>query len=265
MERVSCVRHLAAKTLIFVLASYPFGGSRGQRYGVDLAIVGIADRDYMRTSRPVRRRGPQAALGAAVALLIVAVVLVPNLSTRGKPFVMTVKPLGFGRGIDIGSPYPANDRWAGFLPPSTSCPGSTDSPGTSALVERAMICTLNYARIRQGLSALHVSPQLQRSSRLKALELIRCQEFSHEPCGRDARAVADAVGYPKVSWGENLYAGSGPFAPARVAAGGWLNSEHHRENLFRPQWTEQGIAVVVAKRFKGQRDVAVWVSEFGER
>ncbi len=128
-----------------------------------------------------------------------------------------------------------------------------------------MICVLNYARVREGLAALPVSPLLNRSSRLKALDIIRCQQLSHEACGRDARAVADAVGYPKVTWGENIYSGPGPFMPARVAADGWLNSPHHRENLFRPQWTEQGIAVVVADQFKGQRNVAIWVSEFGER
>jgi uncharacterized protein YkwD len=127
-----------------------------------------------------------------------------------------------------------------------------------------MICVLNFARARDGLRALPVSLELNRSSRLKALDIIRCQQFSHEACGKDARAVADAVGYPQVPWGENIYAGSGPFMPARVAADVWLNSEHHRENLFRPQWTEQGIAVVVADQFNGQHNVAVWVSEFGE-
>ena len=128
-----------------------------------------------------------------------------------------------------------------------------------------MVCVLNFARVRDGLRALPVSAKLNRSSRLKALDIIRCQQFSHEACGKDARAVADAVGYPEVPWGENILAGSGPFMPARVAADGWLNSEHHRENLFRPQWTEQGIAVVVAPSLNGHHHVAVWVSEFGER
>jgi uncharacterized protein YkwD len=83
--------------------------------------------------------------------------------------------------------------------------------------------------------------------------------------GKDPHAVADEVGYPKVDWGENIYDGSGPYRPARVAADGWLNSPHHRENLFRQGWTEQGIAVVMVKRFKDQRNVAIWVSEFGDR
>ena len=178
---------------------------------------------------------------------------------------MSVKPFGFGPSVQLGQPYPAHDRWGSFLPPRGSCSGSTKPPVSEPQATHAMICALNYARVREGLSALPVSPKLQRASRLKALDIIRCQEFAHEACGRDARAVADAVGYPHVTWGENIYAGGGPFAPARVAADGWLNSEHHRENLFRPEWTEQGVAVVVADRLKGQRDVAIWVSEFGER
>jgi uncharacterized protein YkwD len=227
--------------------------------------VGIADREYMRTSRPVRRRGLQAILGVTVALLVLAVVLVPNLPRRAKPLVMTVNPLGFGPSFEVGSPYPIKDQWAAFLTPPSSCPGSTAKPSDSAQAEQALICALNYARLHEGLRALPVSAQLRHASRLKALDIIRCQDFSHEACGKNARAVADAAGYPQVTWGENIYAGSGPFSPARVATDGWLNSEHHRENLFWPRWTEQGVAVVVAPRFKGQKNVAIWVSEFGER
>jgi uncharacterized protein YkwD len=72
-------------------------------------------------------------------------------------------------------------------------------------------------------------------------------------------------GYPQVSWGENLALSPGPFAAARVAADGWLNSEHHRENLFNPDWTEQGVAIVTVPAFQGQRDVSIWVSQFGDR
>jgi hypothetical protein len=31
--------------------------------------------------------------------------------------------------------------------------------------------------------------------------------------------------------------------------GGWLNSPHHRENLFRPEWRFQGIAVEKIAKF----------------
>jgi uncharacterized protein YkwD len=223
----------------------------------------------MRT--PARARSGRTWLVASSALvLLVGIILVPSTrhwvqATLGsnKPLVLKYKPLGVGPSVQLGRPYPRNDKWAGFLPSPSRCPGSTSEPSPNS--GGSMICVLNYARMREGVRMLPASPQLQQAARLKALDIIRCQEFSHAACGKDPHAVADAVGYPKVSWGENLYAGGGPFMPARVAADGWLNSPHHRENLFRPGWTEQGIAVVVAKRFKGESNVAIWVSEFGER
>jgi uncharacterized protein YkwD len=224
----------------------------------------------MRT--PAREPSGRAWIIASTALiLLLGIASVPStrhwVQTRlgsNRPLVATFKPLGVGPGVHLAAPIP-NDAWARFLPSPKDCPGSTTPPPPEAMAENSMICVLNYARLRQGLRALPVAPQLQQAARLKALDIIRCQDFSHSACGKDPRAVADAVAYPKVTWGENIYAGGGPFMPARVAADGWLNSPHHRENLFRPGWTEQGIAVVVAKRFKGESDVAIWVSEFGER
>ncbi|MDP9285727.1 MAG: hypothetical protein M3P41_12380 [Actinomycetota bacterium] len=46
-----------------------------------------------------------------------------------------------------------------------------------------------------------------------------------------------------------------------AAVDGWLNSEHHRENLFRTGWRSQGIAVAHIDHLRNQRDVAIWVSE----
>jgi uncharacterized protein YkwD len=230
--------------------------------------VGLADREYMRT--PIRSRG------ASLPLLLLAGIILLGLLAyspsrhwlqghlgNDKPQVITVKPLGIGPSFQLGSPYPIHDKWASFLPDSNACPDSTKISVSPSAAESAMVCVLNYARQRDGLRALPVSPLLARSAELKALDIIRCQDFSHTACGKNARAVADEVGYPQVSWGENILYGGGPFRPARVAGDGWLNSEHHRENLFRPEWTEQGVALMVAKEFKGQRKVFVWVSEFG--
>lgn len=233
------------------------------------ALVGLSDREYMRASPRAQRSKTSVAvvvLGLAI-LAFAAIAYRDHLPGRNRPPVISVKPLWIGPSIRVGQPQPyaPNDAWAEFLPPQSACAGSTAEPVNESVAEQAMLCALNYARVKQGLHALSLSPRLRTASRLKALDIIRCQDFSHEACGKDARAVADEAGYPHVTWGENIYAGSGPFAPARVAADGWLNSEHHRENLFRPQWTEQGVAVVVARTFKGQRNVAIWGSEFGER
>jgi uncharacterized protein YkwD len=223
-------------------------------------------------ARPARRRLPLLPLLAIPALVLLGV-LVSNsraahwLQTRvggDKPGVFTVKPVNFAPSIQVQGLYPPHDKWADVLPNPEACPGSTEASLSSVAAEQAMVCVLNYARVRAGLTALPVSPVLHRSAELKALDIIRCQDFSHFACGKNPRAVADEAGYPQVNWGENLYLGPGPFRPARLAADGWLNSPGHRENLRR-NWTEQGAAVVTAKEFQGQKNVAIWVSEFGAR
>ena len=237
--------------------------------------MGLADRDYMRP--PASRHRGSFLLALTLALVLGVIVLSPGIRqwlqdhlSSTKPRIYTVRPIGigpkgFGPGEEVGHLYPLHDRWASFLPKPTACVGGSNAEAPTGQAERAMVCALNYARVHDGLSALPESRLLDRSSRLKALDIIRCQQFSHAACGKDPRAVADEVGYPQVDWGENIYAGPGPFAAARVGADAWLNSPHHRENLFRTEWTEQGITVVIARRFRGEKDVAIWVSEFGHR
>jgi uncharacterized protein YkwD len=101
------------------------------------------------------------------------------------------------------------------------------------------------------------------AARRKAQDTRRCSDFAHEACGKDARAVADETGYTGSGWGENLYAGPGELGRPRVALDGWLNSDGHRENLFRDLCEEQGVALLPVESFEGYSDTAIWVSHFG--
>ncbi len=58
--------------------------------------------------------------------------------------------------------YPAHDRWAAFLPKPELCAQSTNASASTPNAQDAMICALNYARVRDGLKALPVSPLLRR-------------------------------------------------------------------------------------------------------
>lgn len=219
----------------------------------------------MRGDEPPEASGAQVVRPAFVAALVLTGVLTLLFSGQ----------LGFFRGnaplattFSVRSPvrlYPSNDPWAAYLPAPNVCAESTNASAPAITAESAMTCVLNYARVRDGLAPLALSPLLNRSAELKAADIIRCGQFTHAACGEDPHAVADEVGYPQVSWGENLAMSPGPFAAARVAADGWLNSQHHRENLFDARWTEQGIAVVTVPVFQGKRNVAIWVSQFGKR
>lgn len=158
----------------------------------------------------------------------------------------------------------AQNPWSAYLPPASACAGASDAVSQ----ERSMVCLLNYARTRRGLKPLPVVYQLNRSSILKALAIVHCAQFSHTPCGKPFGATFAAVGYRgpvSTSYGENIAWGEGSAGSARVVVADWLNSPHHRENLFSPDWADQGIAVLSVANFLGSRNVRVWVSQFGAR
>jgi uncharacterized protein YkwD len=159
--------------------------------------------------------------------------------------------------------YPPSDPWADYLASDHDCPYGESRTAALEVQRRAAVCLVNWARGRRGLGPLADQPLLDRAAFLKAAAISRCDNFAHAPCGEDPHAVADQVGY-RGAWGENLYAGGpGAFGSARVAVDRWLNSPGHRENIFNPDWTEQGIAALPVTAFKGQRDTVIWVSHFG--
>jgi uncharacterized protein YkwD len=156
------------------------------------------------------------------------------------------------------------DPWAAYVPPASSCAGAADAVSQ----ERSMVCLLNYARGKRGLKPLWDLYPLNRSSILKALAIVRCDDFSHTPCGTPFRATFDAAGYRgpvSTSFGENIAWGSGDAGSPRAVLSSWLNSPHHRENLFSKDWAEQGVAVLTVANFMGSDNVEIWVSEFGAR
>jgi hypothetical protein len=62
---------------------------------------------------------------------------------------------------------------------------------------------------------------------------------------------------------------TGRYATPRVAIDRWLNSDGHRENLFRPEWRTTGVALLPHatahwdKNNTTVRDGIVWVNQFG--
>jgi uncharacterized protein YkwD len=204
------------------------------------------------------------AAGAAVVTVALAAVLLrgnePAAATSSRdatPLLPGLPPPGRER-----SRYPANDPWKTYLADDATCPGgeSTDLP----LAEQAnvMVCLVDYARRRRGLSGLSVADVLNTSALAKADRIVRCRQFAHDACGEDPAADATAAGY-RGAFGENLDLADGGLRAPRVALDGWLNSPGHRRNLFRPEWRIQGIAVREIGHFGQYRDAVLWVDQFG--
>jgi hypothetical protein len=158
--------------------------------------------------------------------------------------------------------YRPHDRWKSYLADERTCPGGerTDLP----LAEQAdvMVCLVDFARKQRSLSPLVPVHLLNDTSVAKAARIVRCRQFAHAACGQDPDSDVRAAGYT-AAFGENLYIADGRNGAPRVALDGWLNSPGHRQNLFRPEWRTEGIAVDRLDTFGNYRDATLWIHEFG--
>ena len=159
--------------------------------------------------------------------------------------------------------------WLAYVAPASTCPGGDDPKASPDAQQGTMLCLVNYARARKGLAPLATAVPLSTAAALKARQIADCGRFDHDPCGTGANAVFDVSGYKAgvTQWGtgENLAIASAAIASPRRILNGWLESEHHRENLFRTDWREQGVALLPGISLDGHPNVNVWVSDFGYR
>lgn len=244
--------------------------------------MGIESRDWYR-EQPRSRRGRVPAVGVlVVAFMLVAVVaLSPRLSDRvgvgelpfglgeqvggpDTPGALRITPLPGGPGLSLMEQplYDADDPWRAWLASETACPGG-EAAQTSPGQAQTLLCLINYARQREGLRPLVLSSVLSAAARAKAEDIARCGRFEHTACDRPADQVARDVGY-RGAFGENLYMAEGRLGAPRVAVDRWLNSDGHRENLFRAEWRTVGVALRADADVQDVRDGVIWVNEFGE-
>jgi uncharacterized protein YkwD len=158
----------------------------------------------------------------------------------------------------------ASGSWDSLLAPESACPGQSDASLPPVAQVQTMVCMHRWARSQEGLSGLHVSKQLRSSSTRKARDIKRCQDFSHDACGRNAFYWFKKVGFLRGTYGagENLELGNGEAATVRGAMSAWLNSDEHRTVLLTPSFDDVGISVV-SGTFRGFNGVAIWVAHFG--
>lgn len=109
--------------------------------------------------------------------------------------------------------------------------------------EAEMLRLLNAERTSRGLAALELDPRLVPIARQHSEEMFRLKYFGHQsPVSGSPfdRIAAAKIGYSRA--GENLaYAQS-----VAVAHRGLMDSEGHRENILRSEFTRVGIGVVSA-------------------
>jgi uncharacterized protein YkwD len=169
----------------------------------------------------------------------------------------------------VVAPPAVEGGWTAYVASESVCPGGDDPAAAPRDQVWTMICLVNYARTRRGLPAVSTVQALLASAALKAREIDGCERFAHDPCGTGSGRVFELVAYGAGSsgyaTGENIALVSANAASPRRVLNGWLNSDAHRENLFRADWTEQGVALLAHATVGDVADVNLWVSQFGYR
>jgi uncharacterized protein YkwD len=144
-----------------------------------------------------------------------------------------------------------------------ACAGQGDAGAAAAAQEKAMLCLVNRARQGRGLAPLSAPSMLARAADRKSADILRCDEFSHEACGREFTYWFEQVGYRGCREGENIAYASGSYATPRTIFNLWMNSAGHRRNILGP-YREIGIGLRVGAL--GNVDGAhVWTQELGSR
>jgi uncharacterized protein YkwD len=125
-----------------------------------------------------------------------------------------------------------------------------------------MRCLVNRARVSRGLAPLAAPSSLAWAADRKSVDIIRCDEFSHEACGREYSYWAERSGYGGCV-GENIaYAGGGGATPLYIFRL-WMHSQGHRENILG-EYDDIGIGLRVGS-LEGFSGAHVWTQEFGSR
>ena len=155
-------------------------------------------------------------------------------------------------------------RLSALVAPPSACPNQTDLGDSPAVQERAMRCMTDFARDHDGLGTLANAADLDRSAGKKSGDIVRCDSFSHEACGRQFTYWMQRSGYLAARcWraGENLAWGIGNLASVRRIFVAWLHSPEHRANLLG-RYSQIGVALSVGN-LEGHRGAHVWTQDFG--
>jgi uncharacterized protein YkwD len=129
-----------------------------------------------------------------------------------------------------------------------------------------MRCLTGYARDRAGLAPLADVRALDRSAARKSRDMLRCDQFDHEACGRDFTFWVARVGYLAGGCGrvgENIAYGTGTLGSPRAIFAAWLGSEGHRRNILGP-YRDLGVGLRIGALGE-VRHAHVWTQHLGAR
>ena len=106
-------------------------------------------------------------------------------------------------------------------------------------VEAEVLNLVNQQRQKQGLKPLQMDWELQRVARIKACDMAQAGYFSHQsPSYGSPFDMMKHYGIAFKSAGENIAQGQ---TSAQSVMDSWMNSQGHRENILKPDFTHIGV------------------------
>lgn len=113
----------------------------------------------------------------------------------------------------------------------------------------------NAERIKLGLKPLLFNKELSSAAKEKAQNMFEKNYWAHfSPDGTSPWYFFDKAQYKYIYAGENL---AKDFATSQAVVNAWMNSEKHRENLLKPEYTEIGFAISEGKLLGQQTTLVV--------
>jgi uncharacterized protein YkwD len=146
---------------------------------------------------------------------------------------------------------------------AAGCANQSNASAPAAAQERAMLCLVNRARTSRGLSPLASPRVLNQAADRKSGDMISCDEFSHEACGREFTYWIEQFGYDACRAGENIAWGSGSRGTPLSIFRAWMHSSGHRRNILGA-FEDIGIGLRTGS-IEGFSGARVWTQQFGTR
>ncbi len=162
-----------------------------------------------------------------------------NMSYRTPRFAlllpaMTAAILCFAGCLDGGGDAPDRD---------SAVRGVSIKPVRSEREAMAAFALVNNERARKGIQSLRRRSDLDAVAYAHARDLMRMNRLSHT--SSDGRQLENRLARLDWEWaGENLARNKGFESPAHEAVKGWVASPKHYENMFRPDFSEAGMAAL---------------------
>lgn len=139
--------------------------------------------------------------------------------------------------------------FAGCGMPGETATRDSDVRGVSVRPERAerdaqeAYRLVNDERARRGMQTLRRRADLDAVAYTHARDLMRMNRLDHT--SSDGRQLEHRLAKLDWEWaGENLARNKGYASPAAEAVQGWIASPRHYENMFRPDYSQTGMAAL---------------------